>query len=213
LRPGFYDNLGFRGRVDVTVPGTGMIWSVNYAHTDEIAGGGMKNGANDSWVRHVYGGVELRYDDVGVSGHVQGGWRRDRENAESIHDWSMWHVDGALGGPLWSIISLEGTGRFESYRQVPGSFEPDFMIAQAALTLNVAPWVSVAGMYEYSDQPPVVAPNHKHHLAAQVTYRFLPGSWLKVFFGSTRGGLKCSGGVCRVFPPFDGMRTELTVRF
>jgi len=68
-------------------------------------------------------------------------------------------------------------------------------------------------MYEYSDQPPVQAPNYKHHYAGAVTYRFMPGSWFRVFYGSTRGGLKCSGGVCRVFPPFNGLKTEVTVRF
>jgi len=213
LRPSYYDAVGFRGHLDVAIPGTGMIWVVNYAHHDEVNKGGLEFGKNDSWVRHVYGGVQLRYDDVGVTGNVIGGWRRDKENAESLHDYSMWHVEGDFTFPIWSRLSMEVSSRYESYKQVKGSFEPDFSIAQGNATLNIAPWISIAGMYEYSDQPPVFAPNYKHHFAGAVTYRFMAGSWLRVFYGSTRGGLKCSGGVCRVFPPFNGLKTEVTVRF
>ena len=213
LRPSFYDAVGFRGHLDVAVPGTGMIWVVNYAHHDEVNKGGHDFGKNDSWVRHVYGGVQLRYDTVGVTGNVVGGWRRDKENAESIHDYSMWHMEADTTFPIWGRLSAEISGRYESYMQVKGSFEPDFSIAQLGGTINVAPWLSFAYMYEYSDQPPAPEVQYQHHHAGAITYRFMSGSWLRVFFGSTRGGLKCSGGVCRVFPPFNGLKTELTVRF
>jgi len=213
LRPSYYDSVGFRSHLDVEVPGTGMIWVVNYAHHDEVNKGGREFGENDSRIRHVYGGVQLRYDEAGVTGNALGGWRRDKENAESVHDYSMWHGEGDLTFLVWRRLSMEVSGRYESYKQAEGSFEPDFSIAQSNTTLNIAPWISIAGMYEYSDQPPVFAPNYKHHWAGAVTWRFMPGSWARVFFGSTRGGLKCSGGVCRIFPPFNGLKTEVTVRF
>ncbi len=213
LRPGYYDSLGFRAHLDVAIPDTGMIWYVNYAHHDEIKGGGMDHGKNDSWVRHVYGGVELRFDKLGINGKAQGGWRRDKEQAHSIHDYNMWHADADLTFPIWQRLSMEVSARHESYKQEGNAFEPDFMITQGNATFNIAPWISIGGMYEYSDQPPVFAPNHKHHVAGQVVYRFMSGSWVKVFYGSTRGGLKCSGGVCRIFPAFNGLKTEVTVRF
>ncbi|MFH1529470.1 MAG: DUF6029 family protein [Pseudomonadota bacterium] len=213
LRPSYYDAVGFRGHLDAAIPGTGMIWVINYAHHDEVNKGGLDHGKNDSWVRHVYGGVQLRYDAVGVTGNAQGGWRRDKESTDSIHDYTMWHVDADVTFPIWRRLSMEVSGRYESYKWEQGYSEPDFSIAQSNATLNIAPWISIAGMYEYSDQPPVFAPNYNHHYAGAITYRFMPGSWLRVFYGSTRGGLKCSGGVCRVFPPFNGLKTEITVRF
>jgi len=116
--------------------------------------------------------------------------------------------------PIWRKLSAELSGRYESYNPT-SKFEADFAISQSAFTLNFAPWLSLGAMYEYSDEvgSPFVIPDRHHFVAGQVIYRFMPGSWVKLFFGQTRGGLKCAGGVCRVFPAFSGLRGELTVRF
>ena len=34
-----------------------------------------------------------------------------------------------------------------------------------------------------------------------------------LLLGSTRGGLRCVSGVCRVFPPFEGARLTAVLRF
>jgi hypothetical protein len=44
-------------------------------------------------------------------------------------------------------------------------------------------------------------------------WNFRSDSSVVVFVGEQRGGLRCISGVCRVFPAFEGMRMELTVRF
>lgn len=46
-----------------------------------------------------------------------------------------------------------------------------------------------------------------------VLYRFSSANNVKIFAGQQRGGLKCVNGVCKVFPPFEGVRAELTMRF
>jgi hypothetical protein len=43
--------------------------------------------------------------------------------------------------------------------------------------------------------------------------RRLPSSNLRLFVGEARGGLKCVSGVCRLFPPFQGVKLTATVRF
>ncbi len=45
------------------------------------------------------------------------------------------------------------------------------------------------------------------------TYKFTKDSNIRLFVGQQRGGLKCISGVCRIFPPFEGARMELTLRF
>ncbi len=45
------------------------------------------------------------------------------------------------------------------------------------------------------------------------TYKFTKDSNIRIFVGQQRGGLKCISGVCRIFPAFEGARTELTLRF
>jgi hypothetical protein len=36
---------------------------------------------------------------------------------------------------------------------------------------------------------------------------------VRLFVGSTKGSMKCAGGVCRLFPPFEGVRLEAFLRF
>ncbi|MEZ4267188.1 MAG: DUF6029 family protein [Myxococcota bacterium] len=48
---------------------------------------------------------------------------------------------------------------------------------------------------------------------AWVMYRFDQSSFIRVFGGRSKGGLKCSGGICRIFPDFEGVKLEATVRF
>ena len=38
-------------------------------------------------------------------------------------------------------------------------------------------------------------------------------SFVRLFVGRSKGGLKCSGGVCRIFPDFEGVKLETTLRF
>jgi hypothetical protein len=47
----------------------------------------------------------------------------------------------------------------------------------------------------------------------QAIYRFTGDSSVSLFVGQRRGTLRCVGGVCRVFPPFEGTRLDATLRF
>jgi hypothetical protein len=46
----------------------------------------------------------------------------------------------------------------------------------------------------------------------QLSYELASGSSVSLFVGQRRGGLRCVGGVCRIFPPFEGVRLDLTLR-
>ena len=48
---------------------------------------------------------------------------------------------------------------------------------------------------------------------AQAEWEITPSSNLRVFAGTSRGGLKCVSGICRVFPPFSGVKGTLALRF
>jgi len=51
------------------------------------------------------------------------------------------------------------------------------------------------------------------YLNGSVLYWCTPESNVKLFGGQQRGGRKCTNGVCKVFPPSEGVRAELTMRF
>lgn len=62
--------------------------------------------------------------------------------------------------------------------------------------------------YTYSQ---VDKQNHYH--AFELKYKYLSDSFIKLFYGEIRGGLKCIGGVCKDYPPFKGFKTEFVLNF
>ena len=97
------------------------------------------------------------------------------------------------------------------------------MVEAAGLTTNTA-WVegrtslglksrrgwSVFLAWEYYTKSPEVFDEHYFSFGGQ--WQFMRGGMLRALYGGERAGLKCSGGVCRFFPGFEGGRLELTLR-
>lgn len=52
-----------------------------------------------------------------------------------------------------------------------------------------------------------------HYHAFELKYKYLSDSFIKLFYGEIRGGLKCIGGVCKDYPPFKGFKTEFVLNF
>lgn len=75
--------------------------------------------------------------------------------------------------------------------------------------ISSAKW-SVTGAYEFYTLQPEVFDQHYFSIAGQ--YEFMPGAVVRALYGGERAGLKCSGGVCRFFPGFEGGRIELNMR-
>ena len=54
----------------------------------------------------------------------------------------------------------------------------------------------------------------KKWLSLELAYNITPTHRLSLMYGSQRGGLVCSNGICRIIPPFnDGFRINLTSMF
>lgn len=49
--------------------------------------------------------------------------------------------------------------------------------------------------------------------SVEFIFRAIPKTQLQLFYGYERGGLKCSGGLCRLVNPFKGTKLTLTVQF
>ena len=77
-------------------------------------------------------------------------------------------------------------------------------------SLKIAPkWIFSQG-FEYTTQAGLPT----YYVNGSVAYRFNSESdVVRVFVGQQRGGLRCVSGVCKVFPPFEGARAEMTLRF
>ena len=74
--------------------------------------------------------------------------------------------------------------------------------------------------HEYSSRESAVKPGAflesggmQHFINFGVQNRFSDNIALNLFLGQQRGALKCVSGVCRVFPPFEGAKAKLVVRY
>ncbi len=79
----------------------------------------------------------------------------------------------------------------------------------ALSVLNKDGW-SLTGAWEFYTRQPQQFKQHYFSVAGQ--YEFMKGGVVRALYGGERAGLKCSGGVCRFFPGFEGGRVELTMR-
>jgi len=110
-----------------------------------------------------------------------------------------------LGGPF----SLQLQGWHRRRHQVVGGPEEPWFEGQHLTGVDWAPHLSAAFGVEYSTNPGVP----DTYLNGQVTYKITSSSSVSAFVGQRRGALRCVGGVCRVYPPFEGARLDATVRF
>lgn len=202
-----WDVIGGRTRIDVEVPPAhgGIAWG-SYAHfVDTDIGPALPLSFR---VQHVMAGWEQRLDDLSISANVSGGYRK-----EDLHDTkeNMWHIEGDVHLPIYGPHSFEVAARREAYERPEEQSE--YAIVQVVSTYSFAPWLGLSYTYEFMDKPPVFEDTQTHFHSGEIIYRFLSGSYAKIFYGSSRGGLKCAGGMCRIFPPFEGAKGELTLRF
>ncbi len=90
----------------------------------------------------------------------------------------------------------------------------DYSEIRAGLSLHRSPRWVLSALYERTTDPAVVfSTGRTDFWAGQLEVRFAGGHSLRLFAGSTKGSMKCAGGVCRLFPPFEGVRLEAFLRF
>lgn len=146
------------------------------------------------------------------------------------------HVEVVASQALTRRLSLElvGRHRYRTKRVFPEtevSVPADQRVnrwheGEWALGLRWSPSLVVAAGWEYTTDPSKPTPpcgevgepvcstyDQLHYFNGQVSWTFRQGTSLRVFAGGQRGGLRCVSGVCRVFPPFQGVKAEAVIRF
>ncbi len=161
-------------------------------------------------------GLELHSQDRRSKAEVSVGSRFDDTDRALVSDAGDTHVfyrevytrhqaAVALGGP-WAI-ELQGWHR-RRHQTVGGPVSP-WSEGDELIGVDYAPKWSAALGFSY-DTNSAVPPTYVN---GQLGYRLSSDSSLSLFVGQRRGALRCVGGVCRVFPPFEGAALDLTLRF
>ena len=110
-----------------------------------------------------------------------------------------------LSGPF----SLQLQGWHRRRRITLGGPEDAFFQGQHLTALQWSPHFVFGVGLEY-DTNPAFPDTYVNGL---LSYNIDSASNVSLFVGQRRGGLRCISGVCRVFPPFEGVRADATVRF
>lgn len=198
------DSWGVRARIDYTLP-TKTIPYLNVLHQWDMPSDGGR-------ILHAYAGVVQRLDDFGFLADVSGGYRWEQAPGPDggLEDHTrMWHVDVTVESIVWGTHSVALDFHHEQFTQF-AIREKTFRIGDLVATYSFAPWVDVSFIWAYSTE---LEKADENYFGGDVRVRFTSDSFVRVFVGSKRGGLICVNGVCRFEPPFEGVRTEVVVRF
>ncbi len=153
-------------------------------------------------------GVEWTFD--GAFSHVFAslGLREDTLEAGSSY-YQERHLEYSIVKYLGGAISVEAQGWHRLRREQSLNQDQFWHEGENTLALKIAPAWVVAQGFEYTSllgQP-------TYYLNGSLLYKFTSSSNLRLFVGQQRGAFRCAAGVCRYFPPFEGARAELTLRF
>lgn len=119
--------------------------------------------------------------------------------------YGRYEVTQWLGGPF--ALKLQGWDRVR-HQTLSGVPEP-WVELQQLVGIDYAPHLTFGAGFEYTGNPQF-APTYFN---GTVGYNFNSSSNISLFAGQRRGGLRCVSGVCRVYPPFEGVRLDATFRF
>jgi hypothetical protein len=158
-------------------------------------------------------GFEYSFDHELSHLFVSTGARSDTR-ADGEFQYMEQHVEYSLAKYLGGPWSIEVQGRYRHRREFDFNVDTTETPAwwtegENYIAVRIVPkWVFTQG-FETTNligQPTL-------YFNGAVTYKLTPSSNVRLFVGQQRGAFRCASGVCRYFPPFEGARAELTLRF
>ncbi|MBT4034169.1 MAG: hypothetical protein HON27_06990 [Candidatus Marinimicrobia bacterium] len=123
-----------------------------------------------------------------------------------------WHPNENL--VLSTVVELQNTkvyGELYSGDVLEGhNFQSGHFIASADYEHNY----SAAIIWDTSNDPGLLTNGAEiqHWVSGEVSVKPRDGMWLRASYGKEKGGVRCTGGVCRVLNPFEGFRFALEWR-
>ena len=131
---------------------------------------------------------------------------RDRDGQAFRNDAHLrFDVSFDVGGPY----SLEFFG--DTFYVIAETNDPrEYVEGRLSVSLRSRQGWSLTGAYEFYSAEPQTFAVHYPSFGGQ--WDFTEGGTVRFLVGGERAGLKCSGGVCRFFPGFEGGRLELALR-
>ncbi|MFC2163608.1 DUF6029 family protein [Acidobacteriota bacterium] len=205
------DSTGVSGRIDFAFsPSPTLLYGeFLYSHSDP------ENhpfyGAYEREIIHAFAGLETQFKTTGYFNALAGYRREDASSKVFFLTFGRtFHYQFNMSYPLSPRLAIEFDWASKDFE---GEYV-DYFERRSYLSLHYASRAIVSLLFEQTNNPEIrLSTDKKDWWALQVELRFSNASSIRVFYGSTKGGVKCSGSLCRIFPPFQGLRIEVIWRF
>lgn len=215
------------GRANVAFPiSQGLLGRLTFLRLNDLGHRSLQGNGEildeNERIEHVYGTLERRKESSFLQ--VTAGARNETRMANPDAGDVLFHVDGDFLAPLfWEGGSVEL--KQSAYRQTEESVRTGIRrtsdITSTTLSVSARHWLTVAGLVDTTTDSRTISGigarpgnlSDQAFGAVEITMRPTERSTARLFAGATQGGLKCSGGTCRVVPAFEGVRVEWVARY
>lgn len=202
---------GARARVDY-VHSPALVLHANYGLFHDDVGYLTRTDTGvetlDGTIHDPYAGFEARWDEARSRALVSLGWRLVFAGGDDVR--GDGHLDFDVAQALGPSLSLELHGLHLERKKAEPLGEKEWREGTLQLGVRWTGRLAVAAVYDYTTEP--LQPK-EHYFAGTLQWDITPSSSVRLWAGASRGGLKCVSGVCRVFPPFEGVKLAVTLRF
>ncbi len=169
------------------------------------------------------------FGDTNIQGSLEGGYRfESTDEPDPAHpeydSGTLWHVMGDVTVPIKGPHSIEVKAELRRH-ELWITESDEYWVNMTTLGYE---WSGKFGLnltHEYSDQTPGIVASiggwelplpRQHYLMANLNFHApkpLDDLNFRLYAGSQRGGFKCVGGICRVYPDMVGVKLEAIYRF
>jgi hypothetical protein len=218
---------GLRVREDVNVGKNLIVYGQGvtaYSLTEQTNGGcdelghtrptaGIAAASVQDVVWDGLAGFELSFDHHLSHAFFSLGARDDTREDNTVQ-YQEHHFEYSFAKYLGGAWSLEVQGRYrhrleDGFNLSPEQLPQWWTEGENYVALRIVPrWVLSQG-FEFT----TLTGQPTTYVNGSVIYKLTSSSNVRVFVGQQRGAFRCASGVCRYFPPFEGARAELTLRF
>jgi len=200
-----FDTTGITGGVDYYLAERSLLFWGKAAYIQE---------SPMDWQRdivHLYVGVEKKFRETGWW-NVVAGYRS--ETADSLVYYythgRTFHCQFNLSYPLTGRLSMEADIQGKEFR----GEHLDYYEMRSFFSVHYSRrWVLTLLFDRTTDPQVLFFRDKKNWLGVQLEIKFSQANAIRIFYGAMKGGVKCSGGVCKFFPPFEGFRMDAILRF
>jgi hypothetical protein len=178
-------------------------------------------------VTHPILKVRQAFGDSGVNASAEGGFRYETTDEPATGEpdnGRLWHAAADLSVPISGPHSVEA--KFELRRHDLGVSESvPHWVTLTSLGYDMSGAFGITLVHEYSDETggndlkfgdwelPLPRQNYVWAMINVHPPKPLDDLTLRLIAGAQRGGIKCAGGVCRMYPDSVGARLEAVYRF